>query len=308
MIRQLVLKEIIPKKPRTFNDRLNEIILSLDLPKYPNKKGNKQFTTAQRVSVVILYIRSQKSLRDFCEYFNTETKWPIWLELKYNITKSSINRWLKELDLDLIKEAMKQTNSDEKPEVVGIDGTGIDTKFKSTYYQKRLDDFGQKSKANWHKLDIIANMLGKKKVLDFQFSLKQVGDVPVAWKFFKRFKFENVIIVADKGYFCFDLFRFVESQNNYLLFPPKNYRGKCRHNNLLHRKFKINYHKYIDIYHKRSNVEGVFSALKRTILNKIVSRKCSSKKREMALKLIIYNMKKNVFQLINLRLKNYLFI
>ncbi|MCA9487077.1 MAG: hypothetical protein KC548_05470, partial [Nanoarchaeota archaeon] len=69
MIRQLVLKEIIPKKPRTFRDELNEIILSLDLPKYPNKKGNKQFTTAQRVSVVILYIRSQKSLRDFCEYF-----------------------------------------------------------------------------------------------------------------------------------------------------------------------------------------------------------------------------------------------
>ena len=53
----------------------------------------------------------------------------------------------------------------------------------------------------------------------------------------------------------------------------------------------------------RNNVESIFSALKRTVLDKIVSRKCSTKKREMTWKIVIYNMKKNVFQLFFVELK-----
>jgi hypothetical protein len=160
MIRKLVQKQIIPHK-NSFRQELNEIILSLDLPKYPNWRGNKQFTTSQRLSVVILHMRSQKSLRDFCEEFNNESQWPKYLELKYDITKSSVNRWLKQFDLEFIKKLLDQTNYGEKPELLGIDGTGIDTQFKSSYYKKRLNDFGHKSKSNYHKLDIIADMKGK---------------------------------------------------------------------------------------------------------------------------------------------------
>lgn len=297
MERKLVQKQIIPHK-NSFRKELNEIILSLDLPKYPNWRGNKQFTTAQRLSCVILYIRSGKSLRDFCEEFK-ETQWPKWLELKYEIKKSSLNSWLKQFDLDFIKKLLDQTNSGENPEVLGIDGTGIDTQFKSSYYQKRLNDFGQKQKSNYHKLDIIADMNGKKKIFDFSFLMKQQHDLPIAWQLIKRLKFKEVVIVADKGYFDFSLFNYVQLNDNYLLFPPKNFGGKCIHNNILHRKIKINYNKYIDIYHKRSNVEGIFSALKRTILKKIVSKSCSTKKREMGFKIVLYNMKKNIFFIFN---------
>ena len=301
MIKKLVQKQIIPQK-KSFKQELNTIILRLDLPEYPNNKGNKKFTTAQRLSVVILYLRSKKSLRDFCEEFNNETKWNIYLELKYIITKSSVNRWLKEFDLDFIKRVLDETNSGEKPELLGIDGTGIATQFKSSYYQKRLKEFGRKPKSNFHKLDIIADMDGKKKIFDFSFLMKQRHDLHVAWKLFKRFNFKNIVIVADKGYFDYDLFRFLEVTNNYLLFPPKNFGGKCIHNNLIYRKIQINYHKYKDIYNKRSNVEGVFSTLKRTVLTKIVSKKYQTKKREMGFKIIIYNMNKNIAII-----KNYLF-
>jgi hypothetical protein len=303
---KLVQKQIIPHK-NSFRKELNEIILSLDLPKYPNHKGNKQFTTAQRLSCVILYIRLGKSLRDFCEEFK-ETQWPKWLELRYEIKKSSLNSWLKQFDLSFIKKLLDQTNSGEKPEVLGIDGTGIDTQFKSSYYQKRLNDFGQKQKSNYHKLDIIADMNGKKKIFDFSFLMKQQHDLPIAWQLIKRLKFKNLVIVADKGYFDFSLFNFVQLNNNHLLFPPKNFGGKCVHNNILHRKIKTNYHKYIDIYHKRSNVEGIFSALKRTILKKIVSRNCSTKKREMGFKIVLYNMKKNIFFIFNFQYKNFIFL
>ena len=297
MIRKLVQKQIIPHS-NSFRQELNEIILSLNLPKYSNKKGNRQFTDSQKLSVVILYIRSGKSLRDFCEEFK-ESKWTSWLELRFEIKKSSLNNWLRQFELDFIKKILDQTNSGEKPEVLGIDGTGIDTQFKSRYYEKRLKEFGRKPKSNYHKLDIIADMNGKKKIFDFSFLMKQQHDSPIAKRLFKRLKFRNVVIVADKGYFCFDSFEQVQNQGNYLLFPPKNFGGKCIHNNILHRKIKTNYHKYLDIYHKRSNVEGVFSVLKRTSLKRISSKTYSSKKREMAFKIVLYNMKKNSSFILN---------
>jgi len=294
MIRKLVQKQLIPHE-NSFRQELNKLILSLDLPRYNNKTGNKQFTTAQKLSAVILYFRSQKSLINFCKEFE-ESQWPKWLEFKYPLRKSTLNDWVKLFDLKLIKKILDETNSGEKPELVGIDGTGIDTHFKSRYYEKRLKEFGRKPKSNYHKLDIIADMNGKKKIFDFFFLMKQQHDIPVAWRLLKRFKFKNVIIVADRGYFDFGLFDLVKNQNNYLLFPPKNFRGKCKHNNLLHKKIKTNYHKYKDIYNKRSNVEGVFSSLKRTILHKIVSKKYTNKKREIGYKIIIYNMNKNILQ------------
>jgi len=303
MIRKLVQKQLIPHE-NSFRQELNSIILSQNLPKYPNWRGNKQFTTAQRLSAVVLYFRSQKSLVIFCKEFE-ESQWPKWLEFKYPLRKSTLNDWVKSFDLDFIKKLLDQTNSGEKPELVGIDGTGIDTHFKSRYYEKRLKDFGRKPKSNYHKLDIIADMNGKKKIFDFSFLMKQQHDIPVAWRLLKRFKFKNVVIVADKGYFDFGLINLVEIQNNNLIFPPKNFGGKCKHNNILHKKIKTNYHKYKDIYNKISNVEGVFSSLKRTILHKIVSKKYTNKKREIGFKIIIYNMNKNIsfilnFQFINL--------
>ena len=306
MIRKLVQKQIIPHE-NSFRQELNKIILSLDLPKYPNWRGNKQFTTAQRLSVVILYIRSGKSLRDFCEEFK-ESQWIRWLELKYEIKKSSLNNWLKSFDLNFIKEILDKTNEGDKPKIVGIDGTGIDTQFKSSYYEKRLKDFGRKPKSNWHKLDIIADMQGKKKILDFSFLMKQQHDAKVAKRLFKRFKFNGVDIVADKGYYSFDLFDLMKSKNNNLIVPPKNYGNKCLHNRSIRRQFHNTYSENKDKYALRNNVEGVFSAIKRTILSKIVSRKASTKKREMAFKIVLYNMKKNIFLVLNFQFKMYYFL
>jgi len=49
--------------------------------------------------------------------------------------------------------------------------------------------------------------------------MKQQHDSPITKRLFKRLKFKDVIIVADKGYFCFDTFEQVQNHGNYLLFP-----------------------------------------------------------------------------------------
>lgn len=311
MERQLVLKEIISKKKLTFEDELNEIILSLNLPKYNNKTGNKQFTTTQKLSCVILYFRSKLGLREFCDNLNNETNWDRKLGLKYKITKSSLNRWVSEFDLDFLKKVLDKTNRDQSPKILGIDGSGLSTKYKSSYYEKRLKDFGVCPKSPYHKLDIICDLENGKNIFDFTFTMKQYNDKKQAKRLFKRFKFKNIYIIGDKGYYYYWLFSRMNDLNNTLIVPPIKIDGKCKGDNFIRRRFQKTFFDNKHLYSKRNNVEGVFSALKRTILGKIVSKHCTTKKREVSFKIIIYNIKKNVFQTFlffinfNLNIKKY---
>ncbi len=294
MERQLVLREVIKKKPREFKDELNDIILGLDLPKYSNKTGNKQFTQSQKLSCVIIYFKSKFSLREFCDSFNSETLWPRILSLKYKLTKSSLNRWISEFSLDFIKQILNETIKNDSPEILGIDGTGISSMYKSSYYQKRLKDFGLNPKSPYHKLDIISDLQGKKKIYDFTFTMKQYNDKKQARRLFNRFKYKNITIIGDKGYYYFYLFSKMKEMNNIFIVPPLNTGEKCVHNNIVRNQFRQTYYEYSELYSLRNNVEGVFSALKRTILTKIVSKNYKTKKREVAFKIIVYNMKKNI--------------
>ncbi len=170
MERKLVQKQIIPKKC-TFHQALLEVILASNLPKFPNKKGNRQFTTEQKLALVVLYFRSKKSLRDFCIELKYESLWPRLLKLKYGVKKSALNNWIKLFDLKFIRSLIEKTNEKLKPKTMAIDGTGIDIDHKTKYYQKRLNDFGKKPKSNYHKLDMIIDV-NTKKVLDFVFLVK----------------------------------------------------------------------------------------------------------------------------------------
>jgi len=56
---------VLPK----YNSKLEEELIKLfhesNLPLHFNKTGNKEFTNYQRISIIILFQRSKKSLRDF---------------------------------------------------------------------------------------------------------------------------------------------------------------------------------------------------------------------------------------------------
>lgn len=292
----MIQKQIVPLD-RSFKKELFETLLALDLPKYTSKTGSKKFTTFQKLATVILYFRSKLSLREFCDQINQESLWKRDLKLNFDLKKSTVNDWVKEFDLDFIKKILDKTNSGDKPKVLGIDGTGISSMFKSSYYQKRLKDFGINPKSPYHKLDIIANLEGNKKIYDFTFTMKQYSDKKQAKRLLNRYKFQDTYLIGDKGYYYYYLFQKLSEKNNVLIVPPIKNTENCKHRNLLRIKFQNAYYENEDIYNKRSNIEGVFSALKRTILAKIVSRNYMTKKREVAYKIVVYNMKKNIFEL-----------
>ena len=157
-----------------FHTEILEIYHSLKIPNHFNKTGNRQYTNFQRFATILLFLRSDKSLRQFCQEFD-ETQWSHKLQLKYKLTKSTLNNWLKYFNLDLIKKMLNQTIKKEKPKICAIDGTGIDTDFKSKYYEKKLKKFGKKVKSNFHKLDIIVDVFGGK-ILNYSYLLKQRND------------------------------------------------------------------------------------------------------------------------------------
>ena len=126
--------------------------------------------------------------------------------------------------------------------------------------------------------------------------IKQYNDKKQAKQLFKRFKFKNITIIGDKGYYYFWLFTHMSKLNNTFIVPPIGTGEKCIHNNIVRKKFRETFYENEEQYSLRNNVEGVFSALKRTILTKIVSKNYMTKKREVSFKIIIYNMKKNVLQ------------
>jgi len=269
---------------------------SLKLKPHNFIRGSKLFNNYQRVAILILYIRSGKSLRIFCKEF-VETKWSFWLQLRKCPKKSTLHDWFKSFSTTFIRKIFEFTISDLKPKIVAIDGSGIDTQYQSRYYQKRLDDFGfRKPKSPWHKLDIIVDIESKEKfILDFSFLLYPRHDSKVAWQLFSRFKFRNVFVLADKAYWWFKLFKLLKSQNNILVVPPKKYKSKIpTHSKAVRTQIKTAFYENEDLYSLRNNVEGAFSSLKRVQKLHLRSKLHFMKKREMAWNIVWYNIRKKL--------------
>ena len=93
----------------------------------------------------------------------------LWLGLKRIPKKSTFHDWLMLFNTKLIREFIELSIDKSNLKVVAIDGSGIQTNFQSPYYQKRLNELGQKLKNSYHKLDIIVDVYGKKQILDYSF-------------------------------------------------------------------------------------------------------------------------------------------
>lgn len=172
---------------------------SFGLPLHFNKTGNKEFTNYQRISLIVIFRRENKPIRDFVDDLK-ESKWVSWLGLKKIPKKSTLHDWLNLFDMELIKKLIDLLTDKSNLKVVAIDGSGVDTSFKPSYYKKRLKEFGEKAKNNYHKLDIIVDVYGKKQIINYSFLLKNRHDRFVAKKLLKKIKFKRCKILADKGY------------------------------------------------------------------------------------------------------------
>ena len=287
MIQQIVL----PKYNNKLEEQLINLFHELDLPLHFNKTGNKEFTNYQRISIIILFRRSGKSIRAFVDEDLMESMWTSWLGLKKIPKKSTLHDWLKIFNMETIRKICKVLLPD-KAELTSIDGTGFDSWQRSRHYEKRAGE-AHIPHMPYAKADLFIDVKTQI-ILDYNFITYREHDVRGAEKIFKRNKIKNIIGLGDKGYDSQHLHEIARA-NGIIFYAPVRKRDKRGSKKKLskgkYRRECINLPKYFGM---RWMNETVNSVLKRTQIHSLKSKKAFMKKREFGWHVILYNIKRKI--------------
>ena len=269
-----------------YENEIHKLILkvchSVELPLHFNLKGPKIFTNNQRVALLLLRERWNMSFQRFAIHL-VETKWPKWLGLQDIPAKSTLHDWAKLFGMDKIRSFFGQLLTKEKPSIMAIDGTGLDSYHRSRHYEWRI----QAEKTPHVKLDIIIDV-ETMLVHDFSTKIRPRHDVIFAASACQKLKHQNVLVLADKAYDSEPLHQILRDKGN-MLFAPVRKSSKRFPKGRNRRRCMKKHPKY----NLRSLVESTFSVIKKRF-GPLRAKLHYMKKREMAMRMIIYNMERIV--------------
>ena len=257
----------------------------MELSLHDNIFGSKVHTNYHRVSLIVLFMRSRKALRQFVEELK-ESKWPRWLGLKELVSKSTLNRWMKNWNLTKVRCLITQTIANQNPSLMAIDVTGFDSFNHSRHYEKRLRDFGlNNAKMPFAKADLLVDT-ETKLVYDFVLRTKPRHDTLGAKTMVQRLKHKGVLILADKGYDSEPIHEIDAESGNIMYAPTRDFHVK-KPSGKHRRRCALGHEKYF----QRNIVESINFSLK-SRFRSLRSKLHYMKKREFAWQIIIYNLEK----------------
>ena len=252
----------------------------MGLKLHDNHFGSKVYSEFQKLSLVVLFRRSKKVLRDFIAEL-CETKWITWLQLKEIPSKSVLHNWCKKYTIEFLRELNRTFLRKKSPKLMAIDATGIDAYQRSKHYEKRIN-----LKPEFNKLTVfidVETML----IYDHVLQMKPRHDVKAAESIFKRTYLCDIKTLGDKGYDSEPLHKVALSKQNTLFAPVRNSsrtnpkgwnRRRCAKGDVE--------------YNKRAHIESCIHSLKKRRITIIRSKLHHMKKREMAIQVLIHNMEK----------------
>lgn len=288
-----MLQQIILPK---FNNKMEEQLINLfhesDLPLHFNKTGNKEFTNYQRISIIILFYKSGKSIRAFIDEHLSESKWVSWLGLEKIPKKSTLHDWLKMFNMELIRKICKVLLP-ENIELTAIDGTGFDAWQRSRHYEKRAEEIRELPHMPYAKAGIFIDVKTQI-IIDFDFVMSYKHDVKIAEKIFKRNKIKDIVGLGDRGFDSENLHEIARANGIKFYAPLRkmNKRGyKNQRPNGFYRRQCIKLPKFKGM---RSIIETVNSVLKRTQIHYLRSKTHVMREREFAWNIVLYNIKRTI--------------
>ena len=255
-----------------------------------NKTGNKEFTNYQRISIIILFYRSNKSLRDFVVEFQ-DSKWISYLGLTKIPQKSTLHDWLTIFNMKIIRKICKVLLPKEI-KITAIDGTGFDSWQRSRHYEKRVGE-AHIPHMPYAKSNLFVDVKTQI-ILDFDFVLSHEHDVKGAERIFKRFSMQELIVLADKGYDSEKLHEIVRIRGGILYAPLREMSKKALRNKRPKGKYRRQCLKLPEFMGMRSINETINSVLKRTQIHFLRSKKGFMKKREFGWNIVLYNIKRKI--------------
>ena len=275
-----------------YNNPLEKEIIKLfhqsNLPLHFNYKGNKQFDNLQRITLIILFRRSRKSLRDFVRELQ-ESKWTSWLGLKKIPSKSTLHSWIELFKMKTIRQLFNIIKP-KGSKLTAIDGTGFDSYHRSRHYEKRVGFEGMP----YAKVDLFIDVKTKQ-IIDFSLVTHHQHDIVAAKQFAKRNSLRNMKILCDKGYDSEGFHRQVFEKGGRLYAPVRKSSRKYPKG-----WFRRQCVELPEFMGQRSIIECINAVLKRRFISCLRSRKSCMKKREFAWSMIVYNLTKRLESELNL--------
>jgi len=256
-----------------------------------NKRGKKPYDYRILLVLCILRIMLRLSYEDYERIMRTDKRICKPLGLNILPSKSTIQRAMKLLRFSLIMQFNRELISciiKRKLNIL-IDSTGIRCIGRSIWYCIRIGENIKKKDCDKIHAAIDSDLL---LILNFKITEWKRNDCPFLEKLLKPFK-KLGIVSADKGYSSRKNFQLVANKKGCAFIPFKK-KSKARARSCPAWKFAFNLYKqcnwiYMNIYHQRSKVEAVFSAVKKRYGDKFLCRKKSMRRKEVALRVIAYN-------------------
>lgn len=262
-----------------------------------NKHGTKPYDYRVIIALCILRILLRKTYADYEIEMRTDKRICRILGLQILPGKSTIQRGMKMLSMRLLyKINLLMLAGFIKTKIdMMIDSSGIRIIGRSIWFCLRIKKEISKRDCDKTHLAVSSQFMF---IMNWKITRYKKNDCPFFKKLLAPFNLLGDVL-ADKGYLSRENFQLVADKGGEAFIPFKKGKKKGSTDSpKSHPAWKFAYHFwkslngiYMGIYHQRSRIEAVFSALKRRYGDKLYCRKAGMRRKEMALRFIAYNLK-----------------
>jgi len=255
------------------------------------KRGRVPYDYRILLVLCILRIMLRLSYEDYERIMRTDMRVCNLLGFKILPSKSTIQRAMKHLKFNLIMQFNKELINciiKRKLNII-IDSTGIRCVGKSVWYCIRINREIKKRDCDKIHLAVDSDLL---LILNFRITDWKKNDCPFFKILLKPFKILGIVF-ADKGYLSRENFKLSCDKKGCVFIPFKkgnraNSRGSSAWKSAFNLWKKCKWI-YENIYHQRSKIEAVNSAVKKRYGDKFLCKKKLMRRKEIALRFIAYN-------------------
>lgn len=272
-------------------------VLLLLPAKSSNKRGAKAYDYRKIIALCILRILFKDTYDDYEFKMRTDPRICKAFEMEILPGKSTIQRGMELLDFNLLQQInffLLKDIINKKLNII-VDATGIRIFARSIWFCLRIKKEITKRECDKVHLAVCADLL---LILNWRITNGRKNDCPYFVILLAPFKLLGNVM-ADKGYLSRKNFQFVFDRLGNLFIPfkkgkKKGSTGKAKGYPAW--KFAFNFWKmmngiYMFIYHQRSRIESVNSALKKRYGDKLNCKSARMRRREMSLRIIAYNVR-----------------
>src|SRR3989344_5830227 len=262
-----------------------------------NKRGTKAYDYREILGLCILRILLRKTYADYEIEMRTDPRICKAFSMKILPGKSTIQRGMEILSMDLLwqinllmlKDIMKN-----KIDIL-IDSSGIRIFARSIWFCIRIKKKISKRDCDKVHLAVCADLL---LIVNWRITNGRRNDCPFFRILIAPIKMIGYVI-ADKGYLARINFQAASDKGGQGIIPFKKGKKKQSRSSPLgfpawkfaHDFWTVMNGLYMGIYHRRSRIEAVFSAIKKRYGDKLNCKSARMRRKEMSLRLIAYNIR-----------------